>query len=202
MNHFSEINFKELSDQFILKTTHDSSGTTICKEKVVFDYKATRLKLEGALKQNMFYLAKEWPYLKIPPHFITEKFLDDHSGKPLQDYTFWCFNGIPKVMYCTNKGGKIFENFYDMNFKFFDINHGFDHRVPEFEKPAEFELMKELAIKLSYGISHVRVDFFDVDGHVYFGEFTFYDWGGMRPFIDRKWDERIGIWMELPYFTQ
>ena len=92
---------------------------------------------------------------------------------------------------------EIYENFYDMDFNPVMIDHGFPRHQPEFEKPAEFEEMKELAGSLSKGIPFVRVDFFDVDGHVYFGEFTFFDWGGKRPF-GGDWDKELGKLIKLP----
>ena len=100
-------------------------------------------------------------------------------------------------MYCTIKGANVFENFYDMQFLPVMIDHGFPRHQPEFERPKNFELMKELATKLSEDIPFVRVDFFDVDEKVYFGEFTFYDWGGLRRF-GGDWDQRLGELIQLP----
>jgi hypothetical protein len=94
------------------------------------------------------------------------------------------------------------ENFYDMDFNPIEINHGYRRNVPEFEKPAAFDLMKDLATKLSKGIPFVRVDFFYVDGHVYFGEFTFYDWAGLHPFSSFEWDLKLGEWITLPITNQ
>ena len=100
-------------------------------------------------------------------------------------------------MYITNKGKVIKENFYDMEFNPIAIDHGFERTIPEYEKPAEFEQMRSLAAKLSANIPFVRVDFFDINGRIYFGEFTFYDWGGMRPF-NGEWDKRLGKYLDIP----
>ena len=129
---------------------------------------------------------------------IAEQFLDDGSDHELQDYKFWCFNDTPTYMYITNKGRIVKENFYDMDFRPININHGFDRRFPEFDRPDNLDLMRSLAAVVSKDIPFVRVDFFDVCGRVYFGECTFYDWGGMRPFRDEKWDERLGEMIKLP----
>ena len=101
------------------------------------------------------------------------------------------------IMYCTNKAADIFENFYDMDFYPLDISHGFKRQTPEFQKPEEFDLMKNLATKLSKDIPFVRVDFFDVNGHVYFGEYTFYDWAGLRPFKNEEMDMYLGSLIKL-----
>ena len=148
-------------------------------------------KIEKNCKRNYFYLKREWVYKDIKPRIIIDKYLDDHTGNELRDYKFLCFNGQPIYMYCTIKGKNIFENYYDMNFTPVGVNHGFPRHLPEFEKPEGFELMKVLASKLSQGIPFVRVDFFEVEGKVYFGEFTFYDWAGLRPF-EGDWDKELG----------
>lgn len=194
---FDEIDFNKLPNQFVLKCTHDSSGAIVCRDKNSFDKVSAMKTINHSLKFNHYAIYREWPYKNINPQIIADEFLDDHSGKELNDYKFWCFNGEPKYMYCTVKAKEIFENFYDMDFNPVYINHGFERRVPEFEKPAAFEEMKRLAAKLSKGIPFVRVDFFYVDGKIYFGEFTFYDWGGMKPFSTYQQDLELGNLLKI-----
>lgn len=193
-----DVNIDELPEQFVMKATGDSSGVIICRNKSKLKIEEAKAKLARCQNSNYYYFLREWVYKDIKARIIVDKFLDDNSGKELRDYKFWCFNGEPKVMYCTNKGSDIFENFYDMDFNPIDINHGFRRNFPEFEKPDAFEEMKNLASKLAEGLPFVRIDFFYVNGNIYFGEFTFYDWGGMRPFADKKWDEKLGSWIKLP----
>lgn len=195
---WDDIDFSQMPNQFVIKGTHDSGGAFVCKDKATFDFEGVRKKVEHNLGRSFFYHLREWPYKNIKPRIIIDKFLDDHTGNELRDYKFWCFNGKPTFMYCTIKGDNVYENFYDMDFREIDINHDFPRHKPEFEKPSQFELMKELAAKLSKDIPFVRVDFFQVEEKVYFGEFTFYDWGGMRPFSDIKTDEMLGDLMVLP----
>lgn len=199
-NSFDDINFESLPNQFVLKCNHNSGGAIICKDKKSFDYQKAKQIINISLKKNYFNNYREWPYKNIKPKIIADKYLDDHSGRELNDYKFWCFNGVPKYMYCTVKTNKeqIFENFYDMEFNEVPINHGFPRRDPEFEKPAAFELMKDLARKLSKGIPFVRIDFFYVDNRVYFGEYTFYDWAGLQPFSSYEMDLKLGELINLP----
>ena len=194
---FNDIDFDSLPNSFVLKATHDSSGATICHDKGSFNKERAKNKFDHYLSHNNYWGLREWVYKDIPPRIIVEELLDDGSGKELQDYKFWCFNGEPRLMYVTNKGKDIYENFYDMNFCPVNVNHGFPRRIPEYEKPAEFERMKALATELSKGIPFVRVDFFDIQGNIYFGEFTFYDWAGLRPF-SANWDKELGEWIILP----
>ena len=195
-DRWEDIDFDSLPNKFVIKGTHDSGGAFICKDKNTFDFKEAEQRIKHNLRINYFFPLREWPYKNIKPRIIVDQLLDDHSGSELRDYKFWCFNGKPTFMYVTNKGKVIKENFYDMDFKPISIDHGFERTIPEYEKPTNFDKMKELAAQLSAGIPFVRVDFFNVDGKIYFGEFTFYDWGGMRPFRN-DWDEKIGQFIEL-----
>jgi hypothetical protein len=195
---FDDIDFSILPVQFVLKCTHDSGGMCICKDKSTLNKEEAKNKLEKTLKNNFFWWTREWPYKNVKPRILADMLLDDHTGKVLRDYKFWCFNGTPKYMYCTVKSDDIYENFYDMDFQPVAINHGFKRNVPEFEKPQCFDLMKSLATSLSEGIPFVRIDFFYVEGKVYFGEFTFYDWAGLRPFADYGQDLELGELIALP----
>lgn len=197
-NSVDEIDYNTLPNKFILKCTHDSGSRIICRDKKRLNISDANLSLSKALSHTYYLGGREWIYKDIKPRVLAEKFLDDHSGTELRDYKFWCFNGEPKVVYCTNKGDNIFENFYDMDFKVLNINHGFERHVPEFVAPSGFEEMKTLAAKLSKDIPFVRVDFFQVEDKVYFGEFTFYDWGGLRAFSDYKTDLDLGKIIKLP----
>ncbi len=200
-NSFDEIDFNKLPNQFVLKATHQS-GVVICKDKAKFDFEAARKKLEADMHRNYSSIHMEWVYKDIPPRVIADTFLDDHTGTELRDYKIWCFNGEPKVIYLTNKGANVYENFYDMDFNPLYIDHGFVRHNPEFQQPATFNVMRDLAKKLSAGIPFVRIDFFDVNGKVYFGECTFYDWGGAHPFSTYEQDLEIGGWMKLPNKTR
>ncbi len=195
-----DIDFEKLHYPCVLKATNDSSGAIICKSRDSINVVDIKTRLSRSLKSNWYSQSKEWVYKDITPRIIADQYLDDHSGHELTDYKFWCFNGKPKVMYCTNKAKAIYENFYDMDFCAMDISHGYQRRVPEFEKPEQFDQMKSLCEKLLKGIDlpFVRIDFFYVNGQVYFGEFTFYDWGGTKPFTNADWDLKLGDWMVLP----
>lgn len=199
-NNAEDIDFELLPDSFVLKTNHNSSGVIICKDKcaTLNGFQEYKQKLTTWLRKKYYTHTREWVYKDIQPCIFAEQLLGD-GNKILVDYKFWCFNGEPKFMYMTNKSTDIFENFYDMNFNVVDINHGFKRQSPEFEKPQNFELMKTLSQKLSTASAapFVRVDFYDVDGRVYFGEFTFYDWAGFRRFKTYEMDYQLGSIIHL-----
>lgn len=197
-NAVDEINLDELPEQFVLKCNHDSGSVVICKDKASFDLETAKRKLDAAMNKNFYWEAREWPYKNVQHVILADRYLDDHLGDELRDYKFYCFNGEPKIVYCTNKGRDIYENFYDMDFNPIDISHGFRRFEPEITKPDGFEIMKKNAALLSAGIPFVRVDFNEVEGQVLFGEFTFYDWAGFCKIQPKEWDDILGDWIKLP----
>ena len=193
-----DVDIESLPEQFVLKATHDSSGVFICKDKQLLSKNDITNHFKH-WKTSHYQAAREWVYKDVKPRIIADQFIDDKSGHELTDYKFWCFNGEPQLMYITNKGANVTENFYDLNFNPIDIYHGFPRHKPEYEKPAQFELMKSLCVELLRDLkpSFVRVDFFNVNGRVYFGEFTFYDWGGYQPFASYEMDLELGGLMRI-----
>ena len=202
---FEDIDFNTLPNQFVLKTTHDCGGVVVCKDKDSFDKEKARNFLEGHLKQEYFYYSREWPYKNVKPRIIAEKYMKDSKDQKeegLTDYKFFCFDGEPKVMFIATDRAKENEetkfDFYDMEFNHLPFTNGHPNSDKVIEKPNQFELMKELCKKLSKDLPHVRVDFYESEGKIYFGELTLYHWGGMVPFNPEEWDYRLGSWIEIP----
>lgn len=199
---FDEIDFSKLPNQFVLKCTHDSGGLVICKNKNTFDIQDAKAKIEKSLKNNYYYSSREWPYKKVKPRIIAEEYMEDTQTSELRDYKFFCFNGKVKMLFIASdrqsKNEETKFDFFDIDFKHIDVRNGHPNASVPPEKPSQFELMKTLAEKLSVDIPQVRVDFYEVDGRVYFGEITFFHWGGFVPFEPSKWDKTFGDWIELP----
>lgn len=199
-----DIDYDSLPNQFVLKTTHDGGGdgVVICKEKEQFDIVAANKKLSRSMKSNPYIKQREWPYKDVRPRIIAEQFMVDESGYELKDYKFFCFDGEPKALFIASDRGIEGEetkfDFYDMNFKLLPFTNGHSNSSKPIIKPLGFDKMKELAAKLSVGIPHVRVDFYDINGEIYFGELTFYHWSGLVPFQPEEWDYTFGSWINLP----
>lgn len=196
-----DIDFDSLPNKFVLKCTHNSGkagDSFICRDKTKIDLEELRKKIAKPLRQNYFLPGRDKQYRDIRRRIIAETLLDDGTGSELRDYKWWCFDGKPVYMYYTNKSTNVYENFFDMDYNAVNINHGLPRLLPDAPKVPEFELMRKLAATLSKGIPFVRIDFFDVYGHVYFGEFTFFDWGGMRPFSNYETDLMLGKLITLP----
>ena len=199
---FDEIDFDALPERFVLKCTHDSGGLLICRDKRALDREKARRRIAQSLGQNFYYHNREWPYKDVRPRIIAEAYMEDASTSELRDYKFFCFGGEPKMLFVASDrqtaGEETKFDFFDMDYNHLDLRNGHPNAAVPPEKPAQFGLMRELAQKLSQGIPHVRVDLYEVNGRVYFGEMTFYHWSGMVPFDPPEWDERLGSWIRLP----
>lgn len=198
-NHFEEIDFDKLPNQFVLKCTHDSGGIVICKDKNKLDLKSAKKKIEKCLKRNYYCSNREWPYKDVKPRIIAEEYMIDESGYELKDYKFFCFNGEPKMMFiATDRGSDTKFDFYDMEFNHLPFTNGHPNANKQIKKPKNYSTMIALSAKLSFGIPHVRVDFYNINGKIYFGELTFFHWSGLVPFEPEEWDYKLGDWLELP----
>ena len=198
-NKFEEIDFSTLPQQFVLKCTHDSQSTIIVKNKKSFEIEKAQRKLNNGLKRNFYWSTREYPYKDVKPRIIAEKYLEDETGTGLKDYKFFCFNGIPKMMFiATGRPLNTCFDFYDMEFNHLDIRQGHPNAKYTINKPKGFEKMKQLASILSQGFPQIRVDFYDINGSIYFGELTLFHFGGDTPFEPEKWDQIMGSWIDLP----
>ena len=178
-DNVDDINLNDLPDSFVLKTTHDSGGVRICKEKDSFDLNEAKGYLKSRLNQNYYYLWREWPYKNVKPKIMVEKYIEDSKGE-LVDYKFFCFDGkIDNVMVCVDRNKK------DTDTKFYFFNQNWEllrlnirgKQAPEgftLKKPKCIDNMFEIASILSKGIPFVRIDLYECNEHIYFGEFTFY----------------------------
>lgn len=203
---FGDIDFDELPEQFVLKCTHDSGGLVICRDKKHFDKVAAKKKIEKSLSRNFYYTGREWPYKNVKPRIIAEKYMEDTKTSELRDYKFFTFGGVAKALFiATDRQNSTEEtkfDFFDMEFRHLDFTNGHPNADVIPEKPEKFEEMRMLAEKLSKDIPHLRVDFYEVNGHTYFGELTFSHWSGFVPFNPECWDNIFGSWISLPDLSE
>lgn len=199
-NRPEEIEWDTLPDQFVLKCTHDSGGLVICKDKSKLDKNAAIEKLNSSLKREYYKVAREWQYKNVPKRIIAEKYMEDKTFGELPDYKFFCFDGEVKALFIgTERGsGDVKFDFYDADFNHLDLVQIHPMSGKDLPKPEHFEKMKELASKLSKGYPHLRVDLYNVNGDIYFGEITLFHHGGIVPFHPEKWDYTFGSWIKLP----
>lgn len=198
---FDDINFNELPEKFVLKCTHDSGGIVICKDKSKFNKQEAKKKINKSLKRNYYYLWREWPYKNVNPRIICETYMVDESGVELKDYKFMCFNGEVKCLFVglnRNLPNGLNIDFYDLDWNLMPFERHYPNSGQKIKKPENFDKMIDLASKLSKDMPFVRVDFYEVEGRLYFGELTFYPGSGIEEFTPSEYDEILGSWIKLP----
>jgi len=199
---FDDIDFDFLPEQFVLKCTHDSGGLVICRDKKFLDVNLAKKKIEKSLRRNYYKHSREWPYKDVKPRIIAEQYMEDRSTKELRDYKFFCFDGVAKALFIASdrqkKGEDTKFDFYDIDFKHLPFTNGHPNADVAPQKPERYQEMINLAERLATGFPHLRVDFYEVNGVVYFGELTFYHWSGFQPFVPEEWDATFGDWIKLP----
>lgn len=197
-----KIDFNELPMQFVLKCNHNSGlGMCICKDKNSLDINKVKEELKKGINQNYYLTSREWPYKDVPRRIIAEKYMVDESGYELKDYKFYCFDGKVKLVMINSdrmSSEKTKANYFDENYQPLDFVWGYENAEIPPQKPEKFEEMKYLAEKLSEGITHVRIDFYQTPSGIYFGEITFFDGSGFDAIEPIEWDYKIGSWLKLP----
>jgi hypothetical protein len=201
-DHFDEIDFDQLPDQFVLKCTHDSGGFWICKDRSIFNQEEARQFFNKELRKNYYWNKREWVYKDIKPRIIAEPYIDS-LGKPESfEYKLTCMNGVCKVFtICTGIAHSDFElrtnDHYDRDFNHLPWYAYYKNSKKPVQIPPQAKEIIEYAEKLSEGIPQVRVDFYVINDKVYFGEMTFYTWAGIIEFTPPEWNDIMGSWLDF-----
>lgn len=196
-----DIDFAKLPNQFVLKCTHDSGSVRICHDKQSFDINEAVISLNKKLRKGTFWFTREWPYRNVHPRIIAEQYMEDESKEELKDYKVLCFNGVPKLIqvHSGRFNGVHTQDFYDLNWKKTNMTQcGMPMSDKCIAKPETFDEMMHLSALLSNGIPHLRVDWYSINGKLYFGELTFFDASGFERFDDPKVERLLGDWIDLP----
>lgn len=196
--HYDDIDLKSLPSQFVLKCNHDSGSVRIIKDKSQMDHAELRKFFEGRLRLNPYVLGREYPYRDIKPMILAEKYMVPEGESDINDYKFLCFDGKPMLMFAvTDRQTDCRLDFFDMEYNHLPIRDTYPNSDIPASKPTCFMQMRELAERLSQGICCVRVDFYEIDGKVYFGEYTFYDGGGFWPKEPEEWEYKLGDLIQI-----
>jgi len=202
-NSADEVDFDALPERFVLKCTHDSGGIVVCRDKSKLDREAAREKLRKCLKCTYIVQNREYPYKDVPRRIIAEQYLDPSPDvSDLTDYKWYCFNGEPK--YCQviqDRTTKETIDFFDVDWnhqEFVGLNPAADPAAVMPSHPNNLEAQLHIAKELSKNIPFSRIDLYEVEGKVYFGEITFFPASGMGIFKPEEWDYKLGEMIKLP----
>jgi len=202
-DRIEDIDWEKLPKQFVIKATTDSGGVVVCKDKATLDRQKTIERLVKTGDKDYTLRNKEYPYKNLRHRYIAEAYIEDESGFELKDYKIFCFNGEAKFLFVATgrQQNDTRFDFYDTEFNHLPLTNGHPNADEWPVKPQNFEEMLEVAAMLSKGIPHVRVDLYNVNGKIYFGELTFFHWSGIVPFEPEEWDYRFGEYLKLPLET-
>lgn len=203
-----DINWDTLPKQFVLKTTHGggSGGVVLCKDKMTFDKNVAIVKLNKSMSSDIYSALREWPYKNVKRQVIAEKFMipNDKLNDPtydLTDYKFFCFNGVPKFCQVIRDRHTCESiDFYDMAWNhqgFVGLNPVARNGLTPVARPEHFDEMKGICKTLSANVPFLRVDLYEINGDVYFGELTFYPASGFGHFTPLEWNKRLGELIQL-----
>lgn len=203
---YDDIEFDKLPNQFVLKCNHDSGGLVVCKDKNKFDIKNARKKIERSLKSNFFYIGREYQYKNIKPMIICEQFISDNGNIPM-DYKIYCFNGNPDVIlvcrdrfsHNTHRAAYLF---FDQEWNFLPLDKG-DEKLKNIDisKPQNLNKMIQIARKLSQDFIFARIDLYNIEGKIYFGEITLSPNSGFDSDIKFETDFMFGSKLEIPFWN-
>lgn len=196
--HPDDIDFSSLPNSFVIKCTHGCGYNIIVKDQSSLDIESVKMQLLLWLREDFSHCFGEIHYSAIKPRIIVESYLENCEND-IFDYKYFCFNGQPHfIMYCCDrKSGIVKNSFFSLvweNKKFCYFGELLDAQLPP---PPQLQLMNELACKLCQDFNHVRVDFYNIEGKIYFGEFTFTSYGGYFNFRPKEWDRKLGDLLDL-----
>lgn len=189
-----------MPNQFVLKCTHDSGGLVICKDKSKIDWDSVKKKLNASMKHNYYYSLREWPYKHVKPRILAERYMQNKQDEHLSVFKIFCFSGEPAIIQTIQNDKTDYESidYFDTAWELLDLRQNFPNSEVPVAKPQTLEKMIELARMLSQGFPFIRTDFYEINGEVFFSEFTFYSDGGMAAFHPSKWDLELGKKIILP----
>lgn len=195
----TEEQWDKLPNSFVAKANHNSGPVQIVKDKSKVDKKKIIKELNNQLEIDYGIISMEKFYSDIPRKIIVEKYLE-HGGDTLQDYKYHSFKNQSNKTFIENITKRKFEylesNFYTTEWKKLDFSIGTNIDKLERKRVKNIDLMNELAEKLSRDFDYVRVDLYNINGKIYFGELTFCGDSGFGRFTDESWDYKFGSYWE------
>jgi len=199
-----DINIDGLPNSFVLKVTSGSGFNILCLDKNKVNWKNEYKKIQRWMNFDYSLKGREWVYKGLKPRIVCEKYLSDEQGNPPMDYKIYCFNGVPKLIQVDiDRFGAHLQNFYDVDWNFRDVRIWCDNNKSlVISKPINLDKMIEISRTLSKPFPHVRVDLYNLNGKIIFGELTFFHLNGYAKFKDDSLELEMGNWLDLSYINK
>lgn len=193
-DNVEDIDFDTLPRQFVLKTSHGGGnvGVVVCHDKQHLDQNGTKAKLKSSIESDIYSKFREWPYKNVPRRIFAEQYL----GKDIDDYKFYCCDGeVVCILLCRGRQARhVKYYFFDKEWNICPYNKDsilIGKQAP-CAPPDNLDSLLRIASELSKGFPFVRIDLYDVNNHIYFGEYTFYPASGLDPKKTDEFDKMLG----------
>lgn len=199
-NTFDEIDFSTVPERFVIKCNHDSGSVIICNDKNECDFQAMKKKIMKCLRKSSFYWGREKPYKYVDRKILIEENIQKDPSEEINDYKLMCFSGKVKCSFvCTDRFSKdgLKVTFFDNEWNVMPFERHYPKSRVTIPKPRHYDEMVRLAEMLSKDLPFVRVDFYEVNDRVYFGELTLFPGCGWEEFTPAEWDTKLGEWIDL-----
>lgn len=202
-NSVDEIDFSSLPNSFVLKYNNGSGINLFINDKQKSSEAEVRKELDGLIKLSNIRSGREWAYYQVKPRIFAERMFERDENNDIPDYKFFCFNGRVEYLYVmidyVDDHGKGQCSFYDRSFQKLPFSRSeyspIERTIP---RPLNFDQMIEIAERLATEFPHVRVDLYNLNGKIYFGELTFYPASGYSVFYPDEFDFIMGDKFSLP----
>lgn len=197
-NDARDIDWDSLPSKFVLKCNHGSGYNIICKDKDTFNIEVATKKLNNWLGETYGYgSAEQGIYYGIKRRIIAEQFIETKDGLPPADYKYFCSYGKVKLLFiaCDRYDGNTKFDYYYPDWTWIPVTNDHPNKGP-IDKPGNLEEMIRYAEKLSKRFPLIRIDFYNVEGKIIFGELTFTHFGCIHRFCPDKFDYEFGSLFE------
>ena len=200
------IDFSTLPDRFVLKCNHTSGeGLILCRDKTRLNREKAIRELKKAMKDDYYLTYREWPYKDVPRKIIAEPYMEDLQAAALgldtlPVYKILCFEGEPRIIQTIQNDKTSHEtiDYFDPDWKLLPFRQNYPNSTVPTSRPKRLSEMLEIAEKLSSGFHFLRVDLYEINGEIFFSEFTFFSDAGFAPFEPEEWNRILGSWIHLP----
>ena len=194
-----DIDYSLLPSRFVLKCNHGAKYNIICADKTKLNIDETNACLNKWLKEKFWRIKREYHYKAIKPQIICEQYMEDSATGGLNDYKVFMIAGNPYMIQVDfDRFGNHQRNIYDAKWNLMDVEISFP-KGPDVPKPVVLDEMLECAKKLSLGFKEVRVDFYVINGKLYFGEMTFFSGAGFSRYNPREFEFMMGKMVKIDY---
>ena len=196
-----DVDFSTLPDKFVIKGVHGCNWNMIVPDKSKLVPGKARQKFRKWLRRNYYYRSGlEWAYKNIKPRLIAEEFLEEVGKKAISDYKFFCFDGIPRfIQVDLDRGHAHRRRYYDIQWNALPFGDTYRQLFEgTLDKPRNYDEMVSVATKLADDFPFVRVDLYNLNGRIIFGEMTFYPSDGRKEFVPDAYNKIIGDYLTLP----